>query len=98
MYDDGKGRSQYAVLGRYVLTPKIFNELKHTKKDIRDEIELTDAINTLCKKESVYAKVFSGRRFDIGLKKGYVEATIYLALQDPEIKDEIKTYIKNEIK
>lgn len=90
--------SQLAVLGRYILTPKIFNELKHTKKDIRDEIELTDAINSLCKKENVYAKVFSGRRFDIGLKKGYVEATIHLALQDPEIKNDIKEFILKEIK
>lgn len=90
--------SKLAVLGRYVLTPNIFKELKNTKKDIRDEIELTDAINSLCKKESVYAKCFSGRRFDIGLKKGYVEATIYLALRDKEISDEIKNFIRNEIK
>ncbi len=90
--------SQYGVLGRYVLNPKIFEELKHTKKDIRNEIELTDAINTLSKKEKVFARVFEGRRFDIGLKRGYVEATIYLALQDDDIKDEIKDFIKHEVK
>ncbi len=90
--------SQYGVLGRYILNPEIFEELKHTKKDIRNEIELTDAINTLSKKEKVYAKVFEGRRFDIGLKRGYVEATIYLALQDKDIKDEIKDFIKQEVK
>lgn len=89
--------SQYGVLGRYVLSPTIFSELKETKIDIRNEIELTDAINTLCKKEKVCAKVFEGRRFDIGLKKGYVEATIYLALKDPEIQDDVKAFIKKEM-
>ncbi len=90
--------SQYGVLGRYVLSPSIFDELRHTKKDIRNEIEITDAINTLSKKEKVCAKVFEGRRFDIGLKKGYVEATIYLALQDDDIKQDIKDFIHKEVK
>lgn len=90
--------SQYGVLGRYVLTPNIFEELKQTKKDIRDEIEITDAINSLAKKDAVYAQCFVGKRFDIGLKKGYVEATIYLALKDADIKDDIYNFIKANIK
>lgn len=88
-----KAPSNYAILGRYVLTPCIFDILKKTKKDVRNEIELTDAIKTLSKYEKVYAKVFEGKRFDIGLKKGYVEATIYLALRDPDIGQEIRTFV-----
>lgn len=90
--------STYAILGRYVLTPEIFSILKTTPKDIRNEIEITDAIQTLAQKEPVYAKVFEGRRFDIGLKQGYVEATIYLALKDKEMGDSIREFIKSEIK
>lgn len=90
--------SNYAILGRYVLTPEIFSILKTTPKDVRNEIEITDAIQTLAQKEPVYAKVFEGRRFDIGLKQGYVEATIYLALKDIEMGDSIREFIKAEIK
>lgn len=88
--------SNLAILGRYVLTPQIFEELKNTKVDIRDEIELTDAILSLLKKEKVYAKVFSGTRYDIGSKVGYVKATIDYALRDTDIADEIKSFIKNK--
>lgn len=90
--------SNYAILGRYVLTPEIFSILKTTPKDVRNEIEITDAIQTLAQKEPVYAKVFEGRRFDIGLKQGYVEATIYLALKDIEMGDSIREFIKAEIR
>ncbi len=85
--------SNFAILGRYVLTPKIFDELKNTKKDIRNEIELTNAILSLMKKEKVYAKQFTGKRFDIGSKLGYVKSFIYLAAKDNDISLDIKNYI-----
>lgn len=89
--------SKFAILGRYILTPEIFPILKNTPKDIRNEIEITDAIQILVQKEPVYAKLFNGRRFDIGLKQGYVEATIYLALRDNDISTSIREFIKSEL-
>ncbi|MGL4948435.1 MAG: UTP--glucose-1-phosphate uridylyltransferase GalU [Mycoplasma sp.] len=89
--------SNFAISGRYILTPEIFDVLKTTKKDVRNEIELTDALRTLNKEKKMVATPFSGRRFDIGQKKGYVEATIYLALRDPDMGEEIKQFIKNNI-
>lgn len=90
--------SNFAILGRYVLTPAIFDILKKTKMDKSKEIQLTDAIQTLAATEKVYAKVFTGRRFDIGMKKGYVEATIYQALRDADISEDIKEFIAKETK
>ncbi len=85
--------SDYAILGRYVLTPAIFNELKKTKIDIRGEIELTNAIMSLMSKESVYAKTFEGHRYDIGNKAEYVVAIIDEALKNPETKERVSSYI-----
>ncbi|MGL4951725.1 MAG: UTP--glucose-1-phosphate uridylyltransferase GalU [Mycoplasma sp.] len=89
--------SNYAISGRYILTPEIFDVLKTTKRDIRNEIELTDALRILNQSKKMVAQPFSGRRFDIGQKKGYVEATIYLSLKDKDISDEIKKFIKELI-
>lgn len=90
--------SNYAILGRYVLTPNIFKELENTDIDIRGEIEITDAIMSLSRKESVYAKEFSGKRYDIGSKIGYVKATIDVALSHKEIKNELLKYMIDTIK
>lgn len=85
--------SDYAILGRYVLTPEIFAELAKTKPDIRNEIELTDAIFKLSKYQKVFAKVFSGKRFDIGSKVGFINATIEAALKHEDIKEDIQKMI-----
>lgn len=85
--------SDYAILGRYVLTPEIFTELARTKPDIRNEIELTDAIFKLSKYQKVFAKVFSGKRFDIGSKVGFINATIEAALEHEDIKGDIRKMI-----
>ncbi|MDE5553490.1 MAG: UTP--glucose-1-phosphate uridylyltransferase GalU [Malacoplasma sp.] len=90
--------SNYAILGRYVLTPRIFQELEKTDIDIRGEIEITNAIMSLSKKEPVYAKEFSGKRYDIGSKVGYVEATIDVALSHKEIKNQLIKYMVDIIK
>ncbi len=85
--------SNYAILGRYILKPTIFAELKKTKVDIRGEIELTNAIMALIKHESVYAKEFIGRRYDIGSKSDYAISIIDEALKNPETKEEVSKYI-----
>lgn len=86
--------SNYAVLGRYILTPDIFNAIDSTVPDKSGEIQLTDAIQKLCKKKKVSACNFTGRRYDIGAKEGYVIATIDMALKDPDIASKIKSHIK----
>lgn len=90
--------SDYAILGRYVLNPTIFNELEKTDLDIRGEIEITNALLELSKKEDVYAKIFSGKRYDIGSKIGYLQATFDLALANPELKQQLISYLKEKLK
>lgn len=87
--------STLAVVGRYVLSPEIFYCLEETPRGSGNEIQLTDAISTLLKKESVYAHQFEGIRYDCGSKHGYIQATIQFALKNKEIKTELKEYIEN---
>ena len=86
--------SNYAVLGRYVLTPKIFELLETQTPGKGGEIQLTDAIKRLMEYEKAYAYEFSGRRYDVGSKLGYIEATIDFALKRDDLKEEVKSYIK----
>lgn len=78
--------STLAVVGRYLLTPAIFDMLERTGRGAGGEIQLTDAIADLLAKEPVYAARFSGRRFDCGNKLGYIRATLEVARQDPAIR------------
>jgi UTP--glucose-1-phosphate uridylyltransferase len=82
--------STLGVVGRYILTPRIFSLLETTKKGSGGEIQLTDAIATLLKEEPVYAYQFTGKRYDCGTKLGYLEATIAYALKHPELATEFK--------
>ena len=92
-----KAPSRLAVLGRYVLTPAIFDILEHTKPGAGEEIQLTDAICELARKEKVYAYRFDGRRYDIGDKEGFLEATVEQALKRPEIRDDFMAYLVQRI-
>ena len=92
-----KAPSRLAVLGRYVLTPAIFEILEHTKPGTGEEIQLTDAICELARKEKVYAYRFEGRRYDIGDKEGFLEATVEQALKRPEIRDDFMAYLVQRI-
>ena len=92
-----KAPSRLAVLGRYVLTPAIFDILEHTKPGAGEEIQLTDAICELARKEEVYAYHFEGRRYDIGDKEGFLEATVEQALKRPEIRDDFMAYLVQRI-
>ena len=77
--------STLAIVGRYVLDSRIFELLETTGKGSGGEIQLTDAIATLLREKPVYSYRFTGRRFDCGNRLGMVQATVHLALEDPEL-------------
>ena len=90
--------SKVASLGRYVLTPDIFPALKKTKKGVGGEIQLTDAIKSLIETKKVFVRLFSGKRYDIGSKFGYIQAIIDYALKRDELKEEVISYMKEIVK
>ncbi|MCU5745347.1 UTP--glucose-1-phosphate uridylyltransferase GalU [Staphylococcus sp. SQ8-PEA] len=94
--DQGTAPSNLAIMGRYVLTPRIFDYLEDQPKGRGDEIQLTDAIERMNKEEQVLAYDFEGTRFDVGEKIGFVKTTIEYALRDPAMKDEINDFIKEK--
>lgn len=90
--------SDMAVLGRYVLTPKIFELLENQEKGAGGEIQLTDAIKRLMDIQAVYAYDFEGIRYDVGDKFGFIKATIDFALNQDDLKDEVQKYIESIVK
>ena len=86
--------SNMAVLGRYVLTPEIFDYLEIQTPGAGGEIQLTDAIKNLMISQSVYAYDFEGIRYDVGDKFGFIKATIEYALEREELKDKLQGYLK----
>ena len=86
--------SNIAVCGRYILSSNIFEHLENVKKDDSGEIQLTDAIQSLLEKEAVMACLYEGEKYDCGSKKGFVEATIKLALNDDSLKKDITSFIR----
>jgi UTP--glucose-1-phosphate uridylyltransferase len=89
--------SRLAVLGRYVIMPEIFDILQHTEPGRGGEIQLTDALKVLAKKQSMYAYDFVGRRYDVGDKLGYLEATVEYALRRDDLRDRFKDYLRTII-
>ena len=85
--------SNIAILGRYIVTPKIFDILDNTKPGKGNEIQLTDALMQLLKEEAMYSYNFEGRRYDVGDKLGYLEATVEYALRKPELRDDFIKYL-----
>ena len=90
--------SNYAILGRYVLTPAIFDILEHTAPGRNNEIQLTDGMKELCRMEPMCAVDFEGRRYDTGNLKGYLEAIIDFALKNEEAGDWLRDFIKEKAK
>ena len=86
--------SRLAVLGRYVITPEIFPILEETKPGRGDEIQLTDALKVLAKEQTMYAYNFEGRRYDVGDKQGFLEATVEMALKRPDLHDKFLQYLE----
>lgn len=87
--------SNLAAIGRYILTPRIFSELRNTQRGVGGEIQLTDAISEVLHYEAIFAHVIEGKRYDCGSKLGYLEATIGFGLKHPEVGEEFCEYLKN---
>lgn len=85
--------SDLAIIGRYLLTPEIFDILDNQKPGKGNEIQLTDAIDTLNQTQRVFAHEFKGDRYDVGNKFGYVKTNVEYGLTHPEVKDELRAYI-----
>lgn len=86
--------SLYAILGRCILTPDIFDILEITPKGAGGEIQLTDAMRVLASKKGMTAVDFAGRRYDLGSKLGILQANVEVALEHPQVKDAFKAYLK----
>ncbi|OYW69972.1 MAG: UTP--glucose-1-phosphate uridylyltransferase, partial [Aerococcus viridans] len=92
--------SNLAIIGRYLLTPEIFNLLETQGEGAGNEIQLTDAIDRLNKTQRVFAYEFTGRRYDVGNKLGYMQTSIEYGLEQDDIKEGLKEYllsIENEL-
>ena len=89
--------SNIAILGRYIITPKIFSILENTTPGKNGEIQLTDALKTLVRDEAMYAYNFEGRRYDVGDKLGFLEATVEFALKRDGLKEDFMKYLENII-
>ena len=90
---DGKS----AMLGRYVLTPDIFEILRRVQPDENGEIRLADALKLMASRQAVYTCQVEGKRYDVGNQLDYLKATVEYALRRPEIKDAFRTYLNQYI-
>jgi UTP--glucose-1-phosphate uridylyltransferase len=88
-----EARSNLAVVGRYVLTPRLFDDLRRIGQGAGGEIQLTDGIARLMSHEAVYADRFVGKRYDCGSKLGYLQATVEQALRHPELRKDFRSYL-----
>lgn len=89
-----KAPSNIAILGRYIITPEIFNILEHTIPGVSGEIQLTDALKELVLSHNIYALLFNGKRYDIGDKLGFIKANIEIALKHDDLGNELIEYLK----
>ncbi len=87
--------SRMGVAGRYILTPAVFGHIRNQPKGVGGEIQLTDGIVGLMADEGVYAYQYEGKRYDCGSKEGFLEATVELALQHPEVGAYFRNYLEN---
>ncbi len=92
-----KAPSNLAIIGRYILTPDIFEALKRLKPGKGGEIQLTDGLKGLLKKRDIYGYLFKGKRYDAGSKLGFLQATVELGLKHPELSREFKRYLQTVI-
>lgn len=88
--------SNVAILGRYIITPRIFKILEETKPGKGGEIQLTDALKTLVENEAMYAYNFNGRRYDVGDKLGFLQATVEMALKREGLRDDFIKYLETK--
>ncbi len=90
--------SNIAILGRYIITPQVFDILENQAPGKNNEIQLTDALKTLMNKEGMYAYEFEGIRYDVGDKLGFLKATVDQALSRNDLKDDFAQYLKKRVK
>ena len=86
--------SRMAAAGRYILTPGVFDQIRQQTSGAGGEIQLTDGIAGLMQSEAVYALQYQGKRYDCGSKEGFLEATVELALQHPQVGESFRAYLK----
>jgi UTP--glucose-1-phosphate uridylyltransferase len=87
--------SRLGVAGRYVLTPRVFDEIASQPRGVGGEIQLTDGIAGLLRHEKVFAYRYDGRRYDCGSKEGFLQANVELALEDPELGADFRAYLRS---
>ncbi|MDP4092412.1 MAG: UTP--glucose-1-phosphate uridylyltransferase GalU [Bacillota bacterium] len=92
--EEGKAPSNIAILGRYIVTPGIFTHIENTVPGKGGEIQLTDALNHLVNSEDIYAYNFTGKRYDVGNKLGFLEATVEFALKRSDLRESFKSYLE----
>jgi UTP--glucose-1-phosphate uridylyltransferase len=93
--DRDKAPSNIAILGRYIISPKVFEYLEKAEPGAGGEIQLTDALRKLAAAEDIYAYDFIGKRYDVGNKIGFLKATVEFALKRDDLKQEFGAYLKN---
>ena len=86
--------SRWGVAGRYILTPGVFHEIANQQRGVGGEIQLTDGIAALLRREKVFAYRYEGQRYDCGSKEGWLQANVELALQHPEVGASFREYLK----
>jgi UTP--glucose-1-phosphate uridylyltransferase len=87
--------SNFAIIGRYVLTPSIFDALENTQRGSGGEIQLTDGLRRLLRHERIFAYRFQGKRYDAGEKLGFLQATVEFALKNPELGPAFRDYLRS---
>ena len=92
--EPGSAPSNLAIIGRYVLTPKIFDKLEQTARGAGGEIQLTDAIQALMEEQAIYGYEFEGTRYDAGTTMGWLKASVELALARPDLREEFEAYLR----
>jgi UTP--glucose-1-phosphate uridylyltransferase len=92
-----KAPSEFAIMGRYVLTPDIFELLAQVKASVGGEIQLTDALMALTKRRKIYGYEFEGIRYDLGDRVGFISAQVGFGLKRPELADRLRAYLKSVI-
>lgn len=90
--------SNIAILGRYIITPKIFEILETQEPGVGGEIQLTDALNNLLRYEKMYAYEFRGDRYDVGSKMGFLKATVRAGLKSEELREEFLEHLEEIVK
>lgn len=91
-----KAPSRFGIVGRYVLSPELFGLLERTRRGAIGEIQLTDGLRELARRQPVFAYRFEGRRYDVGNKLGYVEATLAYALKDPQTAPGVRRLLRRK--